>query len=209
MKTKILTAINIVLFAFVLCSIVSYYAAATENKGLEKELKIQEQGIASADELYKRMHTSYVNTADEISALNRELEELSNIKNEDEIRQFISEYVNIRYNYNGSMQDNSERILNELEEYVDYDYLHSQIENNITTGIGNHISSEKRKKVKNFCTADDVYFTTCEYDDGSDVYMSICELHDNNSTTYREISAYYDNGSYKINYDVPLATVRT
>lgn len=209
MRTKILTAVNIVLFACVICSVVVYYAAATESKNLQKELEIQEQGIASADELYKRTHTSYVNTADEISALNRELEELSNIKNEDEIRQFISEYVNIRYNYSGSMQANSERILNELEEYVDYDYLHSQVANNITTGMGNHISSEKRKKVKNFCTEDDVYFTTCEYDDGSDVYMSVCELHDNNSTIYREISAYYDNGSYRINYDVPLSTVRT
>lgn len=209
MKIKILTAVNIVLFAFVLFSLVVYYAAATESKELQKELKIQEQGIASADELYKRTHTSYVNTADEISALNRELEELTNIKNDDEIRQFIAEYVNIRYNYSGSMQDNSERILNELEEYVDYDYLHSQIANNITTGMGNHISSDKRKKVKNFCTADDVYFTTCEYYDGSDIYMSICELNDNDYITYREISAYYDNGSYKINYDVPLSTVRT
>lgn len=209
MKTKIFIAINIVLSAFVLCSIVSYYAAATENKGLEKELEIQEQSISSADELYKRTHISYVNTADEISALNRELEELSNIKNENEIRQFISEYVNIRYNYSGRMQDNSKRILNELEGYVDYDYLHSQVENNIKAGMGNHISAVKRKKIKNFCTADDVYFTTGEYDDRSDVYMSVCELHDNNTTTYREISAYYYNGSYKINYDVPLSTVRT
>ena len=209
MKTKILTAVNIVLFAFAICSVVAYYAAATESKELKKELKIQEQGISSADELYKRTHTSYINTADEISALNRELEELTNIKNEDEIRQFISEYVNIRYNYSGNIQDNSDRILNELEEYVDYDYLYSQIAANITVSIGNHVSTSKRRKVKDFCTADDVYFTTCEYYDGSDAYMSICELHDNDSTTYREISAYYDNGSYKINYDVPLSTVRT
>lgn len=209
MKTKILTCVNIVLFALVICSVVVYYAAATEIKDLQEELKIQKQDIASADELYKRTHANFVSTADEISALNRELEELINIKNEDEIRQFISEYVNIRYNYSGNIQDNSDRILNELEEYVDYDYLHSQIAMNITVGTGNHVSTPKRNKVKNFCTADDVYFTTCEYDDGSDVYMSICELHDNDYITYREISAYYDNGSYKINYDVPLSTVRT
>ncbi len=205
MKIKVLGIINLILSAVLVISIAVYCSALYYNGKQKAFLQESREAVASSDELYRLSHRSSASTADEITALKREIAELQDRNEETKIKEIIVSYLNTRYNFEGTMSENYSRIVKELEKYTDNDYLYNQVTKNMNIGAGNAGASGKRKKVKNFCTEDDIYFTVDQYDDGSDVFMAICEIHDTGRTMYREINVVaYDDGIYKVNYDAVL-----
>lgn len=206
MKNKILVAANVIMFAAAIAVLIFFVKLDVERDENKSSLQSLQQTISDSeanDDVSK--HTS---TADEIEALQLELSGYNNMNTdaETEIKQTAINYLNERYNYEGSFTKNKDKILKKLEEYVADGYL-EQVERSMSVGTGNHGAKENKKKVDNFCTLDDIYYTYDSYDDGSDLYMMICKCHiSDDYTMYREISIGEYDGVYKVNYDVAINT---
>ena len=77
----------------------------------------------------------------------------------------------------------------------------------IGSGTGAHVDTYK-KKISDFCTSNDLYMTVEEYEDGSDLYIAVCELHFKNLSQYHVITAANTNGRIMINSDQLLSGKR-
>lgn len=206
MKNKILAVANIVMFAAAIMGLIFFVKSNIECDKNKQSLQSLQQTTSESET--NNIVINNVSTADEIAALQLELSryENMNIETENEIKQTAVNYINERYNYEGSFSKNKKKILENLKDYVADDYL-QQVESSMSVGIGNHGAKESKKKVDNYCNLEDVYYTYASYDDGSDLYMMICECHiSDDYTMYREISIGEYDGVFKVNYDSAINT---
>lgn len=195
-RNKILTVITILMIIICVISLSFFfktYNTNTQHSGNNTE-KTKETTAQQTD---KKV------TEDDIKKVEMELQKYksANKETEQEIIKSACEYINIRYNSNKS----NDEILKEVTPYIAQSYL-QQIKISLNQSAGNFINTHN-KVINNYCTTDDIYFTSDTYEDGSELYMTacICKV-DDTFTRYHQISfALYEDGTYLINNDSTIS----
>lgn len=208
LKEKIIIAIDVLIVAAVIISIVFFTIVHNESKELNAELSTQKALVLQAQGEYtEKTKPNSISTPDQIDILKRELAEAGKVDDEghEEIKQIILNYVNILYNSEGNFKANKDKITSALKKFVAPAFMESRIESMFSIGGGNGYGNMAQKKViADFCTDTDIYLTIEEYSDGSDIYTAICALHYENLTQYHKITAANYSGNVMVNSDTLL-----
>lgn len=211
MKKRILLIICVLIVIVTVVGIVLLSIAQKEMDSSKTSLQTIQHEITELEKKYTENNRGVKSTVDEIEVINREIVEYGNLTNESQkhIRQLIVDYINTLYNYDGTIEKNRDKILNEIKKYADEDFVETQIRPSLYTGGNMTKKTKAHKKVNNFCTLEDTFYTSAEYDDGSDIHMVICALHYSDKTIYRELSlAEMEGGGVKIISDSLLSSTR-
>ena len=211
MKKKILIIISIILVMTAVFGVVIFSIKNYERDRLNQSLQTvkTETAVAKAEQKKKELKS----TADEITNLEREINETKQRTDEgyNKIINTALSYIDILYNYDGDLNEQKNSIIENLKKITEETFLKNQVEPLFMRSGGNMSGkTSKHTRTDNFCTVNDVYVATDEYDDGSDVHLVICALHYGNNTLYRELSiVQMEDNSYKVNYDGPMTSSRT
>ena len=208
MRNTITAIVIACLVAAILISAFFYITANINQNELKQELKELQTRIAAVENEFKeKTAPNGVSTPDEIAAMERELNENKNATQtaRKNTEQTILQYIDILYNTEGDFFNNKDKILKALEGYVAPSFMQTNLpkmfENN---RYANPQLVNKKSKISNLCTEDDIYLTVEEYYDGSDTFIAVCELHFEDNIQYHTITAADYGGKILINSDTLL-----
>lgn len=208
MKDKILNILSIVLVVFAIATTICF-VVKINTSSVNNTLQTEQTEISTS--IYTHHNTTPTTTCTAVTyedVENLEMEIAKYITSNDDTEKLIAnkaaEYINARYNYEGTISENYSDIITKIDNLVTETYL-PQVKKSMNTAGGNFVSL-KNKKVRNYCSAEDIYITSDTYDDGSKIYMTAVLIKVNESLIrYHQISfAQYEDGSYLINYDNTL-----
>lgn len=208
MKDKILNILSIVLVVFAIATTICF-VVKINTSSVNNTLQTEQTEISTS--IYTHHNTTPTTTCAAVTyedVENLEMELAKYITSNDDTEKLIAnkaaEYINARYNYEGTISENYSDIITKIDNLVTETYL-PQVKKSMNTAGGNFVSL-KNKKVRNYCSAEDIYITSDTYDDGSKIYMTAVLIKVNESLIrYHQISfAQYEDGSYLINYDNTL-----
>lgn len=208
MKDKLLNILSIVLVVSAIATTICF-VVKINTSSINNTLQTEQTEISTS--IYTQHNTTPATTYaavtyEDIENLEMELAKYSTSNDDTEklIANKATEYINARYNYEGTISENYSDIITKIDNLVAETYL-PQVKKSMNTAGGNFVSL-KNKKVRNYCSAEDIYITSDTYDDGSKIYMTAVLIKVNESLIrYHQISfAQYEDGSYLINYDNTL-----
>ena len=212
MKKKVIIVLDVLLVFAIVVFIVLLTISNNIQSGLNTELQSVKGAVSAANADYlEKTKPNNISTPDEIKALKREIEEnkQSTDKGQKEIKKVFFDYINTLYNSKDSLNGNKEKVIAALKPYIAPSLIESKIDKMFQIGSGNGQKQKANRSVKSdFCTLNDIYMTTEEYDDGSNLYIAVCEFHFSGLSQYHIITAANYNNKVLINSDILLSSDR-
>ncbi len=184
-KNIVLFIADVLLLVVVIISGVRYSVTKTE---IDKANSLQSE---KTTETMQIIEEDGKDTEAIINSLKTEIEllKVSKLNNDDwdTIKDIAKSYVEVRYNYDGKIQDNVESILENIEPYVTeslYDNRERLLKNMKSAG---NMGAGIQKKQENFCDKEEMYINI-DYDvDMNSQYVVVCPLHYESYIAYCKI----------------------